>query len=126
MLDPSVELSTSDLRVEPGGQVTATVTIANFSDIVEGFALQVLGDEITGWTQVTPAEVQVYPGQRATAVLAFAPPAGNAATSGTFPFGIRAESVVDPTSSAVAEGDIEVGRIFGLNAAVVPTTSSGR
>lgn len=126
MTDPTVQLADTEVRVEPGGQTQTTVTIGNVSDIVEGFRLQVLGDEITGWTQVTPAEVQVYPGQQATAVLVFAPPEGSAAASGTFPFGLRVESVVDPSSSAVAEGDVEVGRVFGLTTRIAPVTSSGR
>ena len=70
--------------------------------------------------------MQVYPDQEATAVVVFSPPAGSATRSGTFPFGVRAESVVDAGTSAVAEGDLEIGRVFGLQAKLTPVTSSGR
>ena len=33
---------------------------------------------------------------------------------------------MDPDASAVAEGDVEVGKVFGLQAKIVPVTSSGR
>ena len=71
-------------------------------------------------------EVQVYPEQEATAVVVFSPPAGNTTRSGTFPFAVRAESVVDSSTSAVAEGDLEIGRVFGLQSKITPVTSSGR
>ena len=34
--------------------------------------------------------------------------------------------MVDPDTSAVAEGDVEIGKVFGLQAKIVPVTSSGR
>ena len=74
---------------------------------------------------MTPAEVQVYPEQEATAVVVFSPPAGNTTRSGSFPFAVRAESVVDPDVSAVAEGDLEIGRVFGLQTKITPVTSLG-
>src|SRR6478752_2798783 len=126
MTDPIIQLETTQLTVEPGGQGRTLVTVRNLGNIVEGFALQVLGEGVAEWSEVTPAEVQVYPEQEATAVVVFSPPAGNTTRSGTFPFAVRAESVVDPDASAVAEGDLEIGRVFGLQTRITPVTSSGR
>ena len=126
MTDPIIRLETTQLTVEPGGQGRTLVTVRNLGNIVEGFALQVLGEGVSEWSEVTPAEVQVYPEQEATAVVVFSPPAGNTTRSGSFPFAVRAESVVDPDVSAVAEGDLEIGRVFGLQTKITPVTSSGR
>ena len=126
MTDPIIRLETTQLSVEPGGQGRSLVTVRNLGNIVEGFRLQVLGEGVSEWASVTPAEVQVYPEQEATAVVVFAPPAGNTTRSGTFPFAVRAESVVDPDTSAVAEGDLEIGRVFGLQTKITPVSSSGR
>jgi hypothetical protein len=43
-----------------------------------------------------------------------------------FPFGVRARSLVDEDASAVVEGDVEIGKVFGLQAKLVPVTSTGR
>ena len=124
MTDPIVRLEQTALTVEPGGQTTTVVTVRNLGTIVEGFRLDALGEGVTEWTSISPPEVQVYPEQEATAVVVFAPPQGT--RSGTFPFAVRAESVVDATVSALAEGDLEIGRVFGLQSKITPVTSSGR
>ncbi len=126
MTDPIVSLETPQLTVEPGGQGRTLVTVRNLGTIVEGFTLQVLGEGVADWAEVTPPEVQVYPEQEATAVVVFSPPEGSTTRSGNFPFAVRAESVVNPETSAVAEGDLEIGRVFGLQAKITPVTSSGR
>ena len=126
MTDPILRLETTTLSVEPGGQGRTLVTVRNLGTIVEGFRLEVLGEGVSEWAEVSPPEVQVYPEQEATAVVVFSPPAGNTTRSGTFPFAVRAESVVDADTSAVAEGDLEIGRVFGLQSKITPVTSSGR
>src|SRR5580765_122329 len=106
--DPVLRLETARLSVEPGGQVQTTITVQNAGDIVEGYLLEVLGEDVFAWAQVLPAEVQVYPGQDSTAVLVFNPPSDAAAGSGAFPFAVRARSVVDESVSAVVEGDLDL------------------
>lgn len=124
MTDPIIRLEQTALTVEPGGQTTTVVTVRNLGTIVEGFRLDALGEGVAEWTSISPTEVQVYPEQEATAVVVFAPPQGT--RSGTFPFAVRAESVVDADVSALAEGDLEIGRVFGLQSKINPVTSSGR
>src|SRR6476469_6522321 len=126
MTDPIVRLETMQLSVEPGGQGRTLITVRNLGTIVEGFRLRILGEGVSEWAEVSPPEVQVYPEQEATAVVVFSPPAGNSTRSGSFPFAVRAESVVDSGTSAVAEGDLEIGRVFGLQSKITPVTSSGR
>jgi hypothetical protein len=124
--DPVLRLEAVRLSVEPGGQVQTTITIQNPGDIVEGYRLDVLGESASDWAQVSPDEVQVYPGQDSTAVLVFNPPPDAVAGVGAFPFAVRARSVVDAQTSAVVEGDLDLGRVFGLQAKLSPVTSTGR
>lgn len=125
MADPVVTLDAARLAVDPGGQAQVTVTVANTGTIVEGYQIEVLG-EAAAWSQVTPPEVSVYPQQTGTAVIIFSPPAGSAVSGGVVAFGVRARSTVDPDASAVAEGDLEVKQVVGLQAKITPVTSTGR
>lgn len=114
------------MSVEPGGQASISATITSSSSIVEGFTLDVVGTEPSKWAEVIPPSVDVYPGAEASAVIVFSPPPGATAQSGVFPFGLRARSTEDAGSSAVAEGDVTLGKVSGLQAKIVPVTSNGR
>ena len=59
-------------------------------------------------------------------VVVFSPGTGPEVPGGTFAYGIRVRSVVDPAASVVVEGDVEIGRVFGLQAKLVPVGSTGR
>ena len=124
--DPVVRLETTQLSVEPGGQARAEITVLNPGTIVESYALDVVGEQPIPWAQVMPAVLSVYPQQQETATVIFTPPTGPTGPAGTVPFGIRAKSQVDPASSAVVEGQLEIGQVFGLQAKLTPVTSSGR
>ena len=112
-------------RAQPGGQARVTVTVTNPGTVVEGYRLQVLGPTAP-WAEVVPPEVSVYPQQDVTAAVVFSPPTGTSAPGGLQPFGVIARSTLDPQVSAVAEGDVEIGQVYGLQAKIIPVTSAGR
>jgi hypothetical protein len=128
--DPVVTLEPAEVSAESGGQARVVVTVRNVGSIVEGYRLELLGERPgegpARWGEVQPAELRIYPKQQETATVVFAPPAGRTGPSGRFPFAIRVVSTVDDEVSAVVEGDVEVGRVFGLQAKIIPLTSSGR
>ncbi len=124
--DPIVSLDADRLSVEPGGQVSVSVKITNPGTIVEGYRIEVVGEGVSAWGEALPPEISVYPKQDSTAVVVFSPPGGTGAPGGTWPFGIRVRSTEDADASAVAEGDLEIGKVFGLQAKLVPVNSSGR
>ncbi len=130
MTDPVVALEPTDLTVEPGGQIRAEITVRNPGTVVEGYRIEVLGETPDqgppAWAQVYPAELRVFPKESGTATLVFAPPTASASAGGRFAFGVRVASTLETERSAVAEGDLEVGRVFGLQATMTPTTSTGR
>ena len=124
-MDPVVTVDDANVSVEPGGQATVRVRVRNRSSIVEGFRIDVVG-EAAGWAQLYPAELEVRPLEEAETVVIFSPPAGIASRAGQVPFGVRAVSQVDPTASAVGEGDLRVGSVALSQATVTPVTSHGR
>ncbi|HEY3006401.1 MAG TPA: hypothetical protein VGJ44_28915, partial [Kribbellaceae bacterium] len=126
MTDPVLRLEPDRLTVEPGGQVSLQVTVHNPGTIVESYTLDVVGEQPITWAEVVPPAVSVYPQQQETATVLFRPPGGAATPGGLVPFGVRATSSVDPTARAVAEGELTVGQVSGLQAKLIPVTSSGR
>ena len=125
MADPLISLDTEHASVQPGGQVTVTVTVTNTGTLVEGFWLQVLGPA-AAWAEIVPPEISVYPQADATAAVIFSPPSDNSAPSGLLPFGVLAGSTLDADSSAAAEGDLEIGELHSLQTKIIPVTSTGR
>ncbi len=125
MADPLISLDTERTSAQPGGQARVTVTVTNPGTVVEGYQLQVLGP-MAPWSEVVPPEVSIYPQQETTAAIVISPPTGTGVPSGLQPFGVMARSTLDPNDSAVAEGDIDIGEVFGLQAKIIPVTSSGR
>ena len=125
MADPLISLDTDHASAQPGGQARVTVTVTNPGTVVEGYRLQVLGPT-AAWAEVVPPEVSVYPQQDVTAAVVFSPPTGTSAPGGLHPFGVIARSTLNPQISAVAEGDVEIGQVYGLQAKIIPVTSAGR
>ncbi|MFV0458466.1 MAG: hypothetical protein ACK5MT_06825 [Actinomycetales bacterium] len=141
MTDPVVTLSPDTVSVPTGGQARVVVSITNPSQIVEGYTVDVVDDQPpgagpSGWAQVMLADdavatdrsttVSVYPQQTCDVVVVFTPGSGPQVPGGTFVFGVRVISTVNPEASAVAEGEVEVGRVHGLSAKLSPVTSTGR
>lgn len=126
MPDPLVALETERLSVEPGGQTTVKARITNTSRIVDGFGIDVVGRGLVDWAETDRPEVRIMPNEEETVVVTFSPPGGPKAAGGTYPFGVRAISLTEADSSAVAEGSLTVGKIAGLHAKLTPVTSSGR
>ncbi len=125
-MDPLVIVDPASVTVAPGGQMTVTVSVRNQGQTNDTFRLDVLGDA-AGWSQVSPAMVEVGPQGQAMAAIAFAPPssAAGATTGGAVPFGVRVQSVTDPTSSAVAEGDLVVSEPGRASVKLTPDQSKG-
>jgi hypothetical protein len=124
--DPILRLDPVRVSVEPGGQATLTLTVTNPGTIVEGYAVDVVSTIPVPWVEVTPSSLSVYPQQDATAVISFSPPSGPGAPGGSLPFGVRVWSEVEGGGSAVAEGDLDIGSVSGLQAKLTPIASTGR
>lgn len=125
MNEPVLTLDSTRLRAEPGGQAQVSVKVRNPGTLVESFRIDVVGLD-ADWWQVHPPELPVYPGKEESALVVLTPPLRAEAPEEALPFGVRAISTLDDQRSVVEEGDLEVGRVFDLQSAIVPVTSRGR
>jgi Fibronectin type III domain len=123
--DPLISLNTDHISAQPGGEAGVIATVTNLGTQVEGYRIQVLGP-LAPYSKVIPPEVSVFTGDEETARVVITPPPAPGVPSGLHPFGVIARSTLDPNASAVAEGTIEIGQVFGLQAKIIPVTSSGR
>jgi type II secretory pathway pseudopilin PulG len=117
-------LSTPNLAVEPGQEITCSITIRNSGGVVDQFTVDVVG-EAHAWAVAEPGSVNVLPGHSATVLVRFAPPRSSDVVAGSVPFGIRVSSREDPDGSVVEEGVIEVAPFAELVAEVVPNKAAG-
>jgi cbb3-type cytochrome oxidase subunit 3 len=112
-------LSTANLVVDAGQEVTCPVVVRNSGGIVDRFVIEVVG-EPAAWAIVEPAVVNLLPEESVTVAVRFAPPRSSAVPAGSAPFGVRVSSQEDPAGSVVEEGVIEVSGFADLTAEVVP------
>ncbi|MFJ9692365.1 hydrolytic protein [Kitasatospora sp. NPDC101183] len=120
----SAELALTALTVEPGGTATTTLTVRNDLDIVEAYALEVVGD-CAAWTTVEPARVSLYPGTSETVTVRLAPPRSAEARAGDFPLGIRVLPVEHPELATVPEATVTVLPFHELRATLAPRRRRG-
>ena len=125
MTDPVLQLAPSELAIAPGAQGRTTIVVENVGSKVEEFRLELLG-AAAAWASAEPGALEVYPGSRQEAVIAFSVPSVGAVPSGSYGLGVRAVSLVDHYSADVAEGSVEVGPVSGLATSLTPVTSGGR
>ncbi|MDX8034357.1 hypothetical protein SK803_29420 [Lentzea sp. BCCO 10_0856] len=117
-------LSTSDLAVAPGGDVTCQVMVRNAGELVDQFTIDVVGDA-TSWSHAEPAAVNLNPGESAPVLIRFAPPRDASVHAGPIPFGVRVISHEDPHGSVVEEGVVVVGAFTDVAAELVPAKAEG-
>src|SRR6266487_6272885 len=112
--------------VEPGKEVSCTVSITNTGDVVDAFTVEVLGDPAR-WATVEPASVSLFPGASGTARVTFRPPRRPEVPAGPTPVAVRVLSQdAGMETSVVEEGSLQVARFAEIAADVVPRTSHGR
>jgi hypothetical protein len=118
----AIFLETSHLEVDPGRDVTATVTVRNTGQIVDEFLFDLVGVPAV-WATVTPPSISLFPGTGGAVQVRFAPPRHASVPPTTETFGIRVRSRADPTFSYVEEGDLTVRPFAELAARIVPRSS---
>ncbi len=116
-------LTPVDLEVDPGSRVSTTIKVRNAGSIVDRFDIDVVG--VTGWVQVDPPALSLFPGAEGTATITFAPPRASNPRAGTLPFGVRVRPAADPKGSTVEEGRVTVAPFSAVAADIAPQTSRG-
>jgi hypothetical protein len=121
----SAILRVTEVTVAPGGAGRCHVLVRNNSAVVDQFVFTVRGD-VSDWTQVKPARVNLMPNQEVSVELTFNPPRSSGVLAGRHPFALQASSREDPAGSVVQEGVVLVEKFTDVAAQAVPVTSTGR
>jgi hypothetical protein len=124
-MDPVVILGSESVSVGPGQEQRLPVRIRNQGRRVESFRVDVVGAP-ESFAEVVPPVVSVLPGREAEIDVIFRPPGGASTPTGSLPFAVRATSEVDASSSAVAEGRLDLAGVAGLQAWAQETSRAGR
>ncbi|MER7725675.1 hydrolytic protein [Streptomyces sp. NPDC096323] len=112
------------VTVSPGAEATTTLTVRNDGDIVEAYALDVVGD-CAAWATVEPARVSLYPGTSETVMVRLAPPRSHEVKAGEVPLGVRVLPTEHPESVAVPETTVVVEPFHELRAKLEPGRRRG-
>ncbi|MFF3641064.1 hydrolytic protein [Streptomyces sp. NPDC002564] len=120
----SAELEIPTVTVAPGGEATTRLTVRNTSDIVEAYALEVVGD-CAAWTTVEPPRVSLYPGTAQEVTVRLAPPRAPEIRAGQVPLGIRVLPAEHPESVSVSETTVFIEAFRDLRAELVPQRRRG-
>jgi hypothetical protein len=120
-----VTIEPAELTVDPGGEVTTTVTVRNLGTQVEEFQLTPTGPAAP-FISVSPPTLSVYPGDEQHAIARFAPVRGPASAAGVAPFEIVARSAIHGDVSDVARGQLTITVFAELSAVLRPEASRGR
>lgn len=121
----TMSLDTASLVVQPGAEASCQVQVRNTGQVVDQFAVEVLGDA-AAWSTVDPPVVNLLPGGATSVTVRFHPPRSPAVRAGAVPFGVLVRSREDADGSVVEEGVIEVAPFAELAADLVPSISRGR
>jgi hypothetical protein len=119
----SVTLQERAIAVEPGGEARLGVRVRNAGQVVDQFALQVLGDA-AAWATVEPPALSLFPGAEEAVTVRFRPPRSPEVPAGQRPFGIRVVSHEDQ-GAVVEEGTLGIGPFRQTSAELVPRSSRG-
>ena len=123
-MDPVVILGTDPCRSGPGQEQRLPVRVRNQGRRVESYRVDVVGAPAP-FAEVVPPIVSVLPGREAEVdVIVPAARRRRRRRPARSPFAVRATSEVDASSSAVAEGRLELAGVAGLQAWAPETTRS--
>ncbi|MGH3902200.1 MAG: PASTA domain-containing protein [Pseudonocardiaceae bacterium] len=115
----------AELTVDPGGEVTTTVTVRNLGTRVEEFRLMP-GGPAAPFVSIEPTTLSIYPEDEQPAVARFAPLRGPQSPAGVAAFEIVARSAIHGDVSDIARGQVTVTPFAELSAVLRPETSRGR
>jgi len=113
------------LVVQPGGEASCELSIANTASIVEQFSVLFVGDAAE-WARSEPPVVSLFPGASETVTLTFAPPRTHTTPAGPLPFGVKVIPSNEPEASVTEEGSLLVGSFSDLGAELLPRVPTGR
>jgi Galactose oxidase, central domain/Kelch motif len=122
---PTLVLTSHQLAVEPGGEVSLEVRLHSHSPVVDEYRVEVLGPA-AAWTEIEPPILSLFPNTEGRALVRFKPPRSWFISAGVLSVGFRVASSLDPARAAVDEIDLEIAPYSDLAVELRPRTSRGR
>src|SRR5215831_4584806 len=122
---PTLVLTSRQLAVEPGGEVSLELRLRSHSSVVDEFKVEVLGPA-AAWTEVVPPIISLFPDTEGRAQVRIRPPRAWHISAGILSVGFRVASSLDPGRAAVDECDLEIAPYSDLAVEMRPRTSRGR
>jgi hypothetical protein len=121
----SASLSTSEVTVAPGAEASVDLKVRNTGTVVDQLTFSPIGTA-SGWMQVEPPQVSLFPGAEETVRVFFRPPRVSTTLAGATPFAVKVASREDPDGSTVEEGVVTVEPFDDRGVELNPRTNRGR
>jgi len=120
-----VLLSTKSIQINPGEKAEVTLTVQNFSEVVDRYKITVDGVD-PSWISVSREELSLFPKDQDQVKISFAVPADVAAKAGHYDVRIQVISQENPTERSTAPLDLEITAHPNLEISLQPQKQSGR
>lgn len=118
-------LAAPDDEIEPGAEAETVVLVQNTGTEADEFTIAAQGPAAS-WATVSPATLELAPGQELPAWITFRPPRALGTSAGPVAFSVAVRSRADPTFLALEHGQVTVGRFAHLGATLVEPAVAGR
>lgn len=119
-----VLLSQKAIQINPGEKAEVTLTVQNFSEIVDRYKITVDGIEPT-WVSISREELSLFPKDQDQVKISFSLPAGADAKSGHYDVRVQVLSQEKPTERTTAPLDLTVTAHPNLTISLQPQKQSG-
>jgi hypothetical protein len=114
-----------DAVLEPGGEVTAEISVLNTGTIVDQFEIDVIGAP-AAWAYVEPSVMSLFPNTQQVATIRFRPPLSHEVPPGPTPFAVRVVPTNAPDHCVTEEGMLVLAPFKDVAVEMIPTSVEGR
>lgn len=114
-----------DAVLEPGGEVTAEISVLNTGTIVDQFEIDVIGAP-AAWAYVEPSVMSLFPNTQQVATIRFRPPLSHDVPPGPTPFAVRVVPSNAPDHCVTEEGMLVLAPFKDVAVEMIPTSVEGR
>lgn len=119
-----VVLSAPSAVLQPGEKTEVTLTIQNFSEIVDRYRITVEGVD-PGWVSLSRSEISLFPKDQDQVRLTIQPPATAEARAGTYDLRIQVTSQENPAERTTEAFTLTIGAQTTLDVSLHPQKQSG-
>lgn len=120
-----VLLSDRSMKVQPGQRGDLTLTVQNFSEIVDRYQISVEGID-PSWVTISRADLSLFPKDQDQIRITLHPPSGPQTRAGHYDVSIHVTSQDNPAERSTANVALEVAALTAIALDLRPQKQSGR